>query len=144
MLTGIAKGTAPSFEPIEFAPGSGELGEAGRRYADDIADLLAEHPKLSLKVCGRSTALDLGHTGDGTRGVTQATDGTKREGDPAPEAVTVSEQVKQALAELAVERKRAVRRYLIEEKGADPKRVPECRSTFEAGDQGRPRVEISL
>ena len=56
MLSGIAKGTGPSFEPIEFAPGSAELAESGKRYADGVVKLLSEHPKLSLKVCGRSTA----------------------------------------------------------------------------------------
>jgi hypothetical protein len=62
------------------------------------------------------------------------------EAEPAPE----SAQTEQTLAELAVERMRVVRRYLIQEKGADAKRLPECRSTFQAADQGSPRVEISL
>jgi len=56
MVEGIADGGGPAFEPIEFAPGSTQLTEAGRRNADAVAKLLAEHPKLSLKVCGRSTA----------------------------------------------------------------------------------------
>jgi hypothetical protein len=42
------------------------------------------------------------------------------------------------------ERTRAVRRYLTEEKGVDAARVSECRSTFEAADQGSPRVDVSF
>jgi hypothetical protein len=53
-------------------------------------------------------------------------------------------QVAQALEELAVERERAVRRYLITDKGTDAKRVSQCRSTFDASDQASPRVELSL
>jgi hypothetical protein len=50
MMAELAKGGGVSFESIEFAPGSAELGEAGKRYVDAVARLLAEHPQLSLKV----------------------------------------------------------------------------------------------
>jgi hypothetical protein len=145
LLAGIAQGTGPAFEPIEFAPGSAELGEAGRRYADAVAEFLAKHPKLSLKVCGRSTAQDMNQLMTAARDAAPSAAGSKgqagqSEAGPAPDPA----QAEQDLTELAVERKRVVRRYLIQEKGADAKRVPECRSTFEAVDQGSPRVEISL
>ncbi len=61
MLEGASKGGGPSFEPIGFAPGSKELDAAGISNADGVAQLLAEHPGLSLKVCGRSTAQDMEH-----------------------------------------------------------------------------------
>ena len=143
MLAGIAKGTGPTFEPIEFSPGSAELGEAGKRYADGVAKLLTEHPKLSLKVCGRSTAQDMEHVTI-EAGESPTAGGKGETGRSSAEPGQDSAQAEQALAELAVERKRAVRRYLIQEKGADAKRVPECRSTFQGADQGSPRVEISL
>jgi hypothetical protein len=50
----------------------------------------------------------------------------------------------QVLDELAIERTRTVRRYLIEDRGIDGARVSECLSTFDADDQGQPRVEIRL
>jgi len=45
---------------------------------------------------------------------------------------------------LAVERQQVVRRYLIQERGADANKIHECRSTFEDLDSGPPRVEISF
>ncbi len=48
------------------------------------------------------------------------------------------------MQELAVERMRAVRRYLIQTKGINAKRVPECRSIYETAGQDGPRVEILL
>ena len=145
LLSGAASGTGPAFEPITFDPGSSELNEAGQGYADNIAELLSERPKLSLRVCGRATAQD----GAGGQRV-EATGGTPAPGakgqsnnakaEPAPDPA----QVAQTLNELAVERQRSVRRYLIQEKGADVKRIRACRSTYEAADQGSPRVEISL
>ena len=144
MLSDAGKGTGPAFEPIEFLPGSAEFDEAGKSYADDLAELLAEHPKLSLKVCSRLTVQDLdklmtSETASPTD-TDSKTQATPTEAQPEP----LSAEMAQALSELAVERQRIVRRYLIREKGADTKRVGECRSTLEATDQGTPRVEISL
>jgi len=142
LLSEVAKGTAPAFESVAFAPGSAELDEAARVYADDIAEFLAKHPKLVLKVCGRSTAQDMQQfTGTGgapvKSGQTEAAEQTTQQGQQPGQAT-------QALQELAIERKRAVRRFLITDKGTDAKRVSECRSTFDASDQGSPRVELSL
>jgi peptidoglycan hydrolase-like protein with peptidoglycan-binding domain len=145
MLGRLAKTAGPALAPIEFAPGSAELDEAGKRYANDVLELLAKHPKLSLKVCGRSTAQDMAQF------MTQAAPPTPRASDekgkaaqPDAQPVADAGQLDQALVELAVARGRTLRRYLIQEKNADAKRLPECRSTFEAADQGSPRVEISL
>jgi hypothetical protein len=140
MLSGVAKGQTPAFEPIAFAPGSADLDEAGRTYANKVAEFLAEHPKLSLKVCGRSTARDM-------QSPAAASDAAAAEKAPAGTVEDRSRQAldpEQVLQELAIERGRAVRRYLIEDRGADAKRLPECRSTFAADDQGPPRVEITL
>ena len=145
MVEGVVKGSGPTFESIEFAPGSAEFSEAGKRNADAVAKLLAEHPKLSLKVCGRSTAQDMERfMAEAGAAAPPVAGGKDQTGQSKAEPVPESAQAEQTLAELAVERMRFVRRYLIQEKGADAKRVPECRSTFEAADQGSPRVEISL
>ena len=136
ILSDVSKGTAATFKPIAFAPGSAELDEAGRRYADDMAEFLAQRPKLSLKLCGRSTAQDMEHLGTTAAARTVDESLTTRTPEAAQEA--------QALHELAEDRQRALRRYLINEIGADPKQLPECRATFDEGDQGRPRVEILL
>ncbi len=144
MLSNAEKGTGPAFEPIEFLPGSAELDEAGKRYADDLAKLLAEHPKLSLKVCSRLTVQDLDKLMTSETTAPTDTDNKTQATPTEAQPESLSAETAQALTELAVERQRIVRRYLIREKGADTKRVGECRSTLEATDQGTPRVEISL
>jgi hypothetical protein len=148
LLSKIAEGGAPSFEPVVFAPGSSELDETGRGYADKIADFLREHPKLSLKVCGLSTQQDLAYMAAMTPASNDAraaserpssTKGDKVESSDKSDIPAVSEEI---LKELALARKNAVRGYLIENKGIDTKSVPECRSRFSADDPGDPRVEI--
>jgi hypothetical protein len=70
---------------------------------------------------------------------------TKRRADDSKAAPVLNRvQEEQALSELAVERKRNVHRYLVKQKGVDAERVSECRSTFEGGDRGSPRVEVSF
>jgi len=145
LVAGVAKGTAPGLAPIEFAPGSAAIDETGRNLLDGVAALLVERPKLSLRVCGRSTDADLqtySKAGAAPAPPTKETKGGTGGAEVKP-AVDPA-QAKQALNELAVERQRGVRRYLIQEKGADVNRIPECRATFDADDQGSPRVEISL
>jgi hypothetical protein len=87
--------------------------------------------------------LDKLQTADATAPAT-ATGDKVQTGPAEAKPEPLSKEEAQALSELAVERQRNVRRYLIQGKGADTKRVGECRSTLEADDQGTPRVEISL
>ena len=155
LLSKLAKGGGPAFEPIVFAPGSAELDDAGRAYADKVAEFLQGHPKLSLKICGRATAQDLAlvnaPVSEGAQPVSkeQTMDQPQAQAEAVPPKVEVTpdrqeQQVQQAetLKELAIERKNVVRAYLIEDKQIPAKRVPECRSTYQAKDQGNPRVEI--
>jgi peptidoglycan hydrolase-like protein with peptidoglycan-binding domain len=167
MLSKIGKGGGASFEPVEFAPGSAELDDTSRQYLDSVVAFLNEHPKLSLKVCGRATALDrqqlVASAPSQTRqqtGATQTpeahTESAQVETDSAPAGASPpdkkpaqtpqidSAQLAETLEQLALERKNAVRSYMVKDKGIDAARVPECRSTYEAEDQGSPRVVISL
>ncbi len=153
LLSKIAKGGGPSFEPITFAPGSAELDESGRRYADEVAKFLRERPKLSLKLCGRATTQDMARlsvpAGDKTPSAvdqetqiaTQKEAETPRTEQPQP-VVPDPAQLAETLKQLALERKSVVRSYLINDQQIPAKRVPECRSTFTADDQSSPRVEI--
>lgn len=145
LLSKIAKGGAPSFEPILFTPGSADLDETGRRYTDEIAKFLKEHPKLSLKLCGRSTAQDLAQLSPAEKEIKTAPEQTPPASGVKDAPLGQSElpvATQEALKELALARKSVVRVYLIETKGIDTKRVPECRSKFSADDPGNPRVEI--
>lgn len=155
LLSKMAKGGGPSFEPVVFAPASAVLDEAGKSYADEVAKFLQERPKLSLKICGRSTSQDLQQLtalgqrkapdeADTKAAPEQQAEKTTAKTEPAPEMKPVPAQLAEDLKELALARKSAVRAYLINDKRIDAGRVPECRSTFDASDQGSPRVEITF
>jgi hypothetical protein len=119
------------------------MDQAARAYADKLVELLQSRPKLSLDFCGRSTAADLAaKTGRPTPVVGQE---IKPQDDAqAAKRARAIEKHSPELIELAVERTRIVRRYLISDKGIDAKRVAECRPTFDANDLGSPRVDIVL
>ena len=143
MLADLTKGSALSLDAIEFAPGSATLTQAHRRYADDVAKLAKQHPRLSLKVCGRATAKDvkaLELKGQPARRYAEDRQPPEAKSGPARLAIATSDE--QALQELAVERQRILTWYLIERGGVDPARVSECRSTFDPKDQGNPQAEV--
>lgn len=145
ILEGIFEGSSSTLEPIEFAPGSVELGEAGKRYADDLVRLLAERPRLSLRVCGRSTAQDMQQfVFEADAAAPPAARGKDQAGAAEVRPVPDPLEAEQTLIELAVQRQRNVRRYLIKEKGVDVGRVSECRAILESAEKGSPRVEIYL
>jgi peptidoglycan hydrolase-like protein with peptidoglycan-binding domain len=146
MLSNAEKGAGPAFQPIEFQPGSAELDAAAKSYADDLSELLAERPKLSLNVCSRLTRQDLDElmAPDETAASSSGSDDKGQAGPTESKAEPLSAEASQALSELATERQRVVRRYLVQDKGATAKRVGECRPKLEIDDQGTPRVEVSL
>jgi hypothetical protein len=128
---------------MEFAPGSAALTQAHRRYADDVAKLAKQRPRLSLKVCGRATAKDIAALAPKNQPAIRDAEGRqppRAEPEPAPVALGAPDE--QALHELAVERQRILIAYLIERGGVAPARITECRATFDPTDQGKPRAEV--
>ncbi|MGE5442215.1 MAG: DUF748 domain-containing protein, partial [Bacteroidota bacterium] len=119
-----------TFNPIPFDPGKADLTSTGQDMAAALARVLQERDKLKLRVCGRATAQDLA----------AALGGAPPAGPERDQAV---EKLGGKLEALASERTAAVRRVLIEQSGAKPWQVGECRSAFDPADTGPPRVEIS-
>jgi peptidoglycan hydrolase-like protein with peptidoglycan-binding domain len=139
------------FEPIVFAAGSAELTGQGRGDAGDVVTLLEERPKLSLDVCGRATAADLEALRQAQADQATASEKTsppKATGEqaaPAPgDQPATMEALSARLTELAVERTRSLRRYLVTERGVDAGRLAECRAVFDAEDEGPPRAEVKF
>jgi hypothetical protein len=127
------------FEPLVFVPGSHELDAAAQEYLDRLAALMGEHPDVIITMCGRSVARDTDAIAtmlSQKLGVTVPA----REGN----AGTPERRVASHAGALAVDRARSARRYLIGERGVGPASITECRSTFDAADEGPPRVEIAL
>ena len=128
-----AGGSGMTFNPIPFDPGAGDLNSTGRDMAAALARVLQERDKLKLRVCGRATGQDLA--------------AALGEAAPPPagaERDRAAERLGGKLEALASERTAEVRRALIEQSGAKPWQVGECRSTFDPADTGPPRVEISF
>lgn len=138
-----------SFKPIEFSPGSKKMDSEAKTYADNILKLLKELPKLSLDFCGRSTYEDLASKADLPSKSQVSKD--MEEGDDSESnqesliiGTEILEKYEPEMIELAVDRTSTVRKYLINEKDADPARIAECRPYFDVNDPGSPRVEISF
>jgi hypothetical protein len=143
ILADLTKGGGPSLDAIEFVPGTATLIQGHRRYADDVAKLAKQRPRLSLKVCGRATAKDVAALGSKNQPTIRDAEGRqplRAEPEPAPVALGAPDE--QALHELAVERQRILIAYLIERGSIDPARIIECRANFDPTDQGNPRVEV--
>jgi hypothetical protein len=99
-------------EDVPFEPGSAALNQQARTIVEGFAELLARRPRLALEVCGHATAADLGAHG-GQQPVEgepagRAAGSAGQEG-PQPDAAAAMP----ALRDLALERTRTVRRYLI-------------------------------
>ena len=126
-------GGSMTFNPIPFDPGASDLNSTGRDTAAALARVLQERDKLKLRVCGRATAQDLA-----------AALGEKAPPPPGPERDQALEKLGGKLEALASERTAETRRALIEQSGAKPWQVGECRSAFDPDDTGAPRVEITF
>ena len=124
-------GAAVAIEPAPFEPGSTELAEAGAEVADGVAQILAQKGTLRVRVCGKGAAADLA----ALRGL-----------DPAagpPQAPATEDEVNQVL-ELALERGRTVRSYLVERHSISPDRIGECRTSYSFETDAPPRAEFQL
>ena len=115
-----------------------------------MAQLLKERPKLRMNVCGRATAADLdAYLATALAQKTAPQPAPTGAAQPAsPAAPTAAQQelekARTELTELATKRGRDVQQYLVDEHGIKPGSVGECRSSFDATDQGPPRAELSL
>jgi len=139
MFSSVTKGGNQTFQPILFSPGSSELNAEATKYLDELAILLKERPTLNLHICGRATPEDF-------KEITKIT--LDLPPDAKPEAVEQQQQLLKThgpeLLELATERTRVVRRYLITDKGLKATQVGECRLSFNPDDTEPPRVMVTL
>lgn len=138
MMSSKKEGGGVTFEPIKFKPGSTELDAAARKYVNELAALLQERPILSLNVCGATNAEDFFELT-----LIKINKPTKTQA-AVDQRLKLIETHKPKLLELAGERTKVVRRYMITEKGLDAKRVGECRPKFDVDDKGPPRVDVTL
>jgi outer membrane protein OmpA-like peptidoglycan-associated protein len=133
-----------SLKPVPFAAGEAALTPEGRVFIDSLAKLLQQRPKLTLRVCGKSTEQDVaalrarGALPQPTPGA-QAANAQPQARGPQPD-----EQTRAELTRLAEERTRAVRQYLAERARLPVARIGECRAAFEPQSKAGPRAEASF
>jgi hypothetical protein len=144
-----------AFQPIPFAGGSDALGPKAMSFADKLAELLTERPKLSIRVCGRATAEDLASfaarkaaelkTVRQPGSTTRPKSSGQADGAPPPlSGKALISAAETELSKLALARTNAIRGHLLKKAEGLGRRLSECRSKFDPDDQGPPRVDVSL
>ncbi len=122
-----AAAEATGLAPIVFAPGSPEVDAAAQGAILGLRQVLADRPKIQLRLCGVATPSD--GTALGLPGLAAT-----------PEAEA---KARASLVELARDRMSAVQAGLLAAPGVDRGRLPLCAEPLIAGvESGPPRVEI--
>jgi len=124
-------GGAIAIEPVPFEPGGTELTEEGAGVADQLAQILAGKATIRVRVCGKGAAADLA----ALRGLDPAAG--------APPGAPTEDEVNR-IRELALERGRVLRRYLVEQHGVAEERIGECRTSYSFEGTAPPRAEFQL
>ncbi len=139
LMSDTKEGTGLVFEPIPFKAGSSDLEKDALIYLNDLAELFKERPRLSLDICGRTTAKDF-------YAITLVSIELKPDAKPAAieQRKKLLETHGPKLRELATERTRVTRRYLINERGLNVKQLGQCRAIFDPDDSDPPRAEVKL
>jgi hypothetical protein len=123
----FGEGGAIAVEPVPFAPGSAALADDGTAVADGVAAMLAGKASLAIRVCGKGARADLA----ALRGLDPAA------GEPL-------EPPSEAEVELALDRGRAVRGYLVERHAIAVDRIRDCRTTYSFDSDAPPRADFQL
>jgi hypothetical protein len=160
MLSSGFKGVGINFKDIPFAPGDATLTPECEEIAGNIAQMLKKRPKLRLRVCGRATGADFDAYLAGALGpqataepaptdTARATPSASAQADtpaepPAESDQQLLEKARSALTNLATERGRAVRRYVVDSQGISADSLGECLPKFDSTDQDPPRVKVTL
>lgn len=139
-------------DPIPFAPGSSQLNPDQHAYLDKIAELLNERPEVYIRLCGVTTAGDIGALQEMERKRLLAaakseqkradeTEETPEPTEPAP--VAISEQ---QLHQLANERTGSIEHYLSEAHQVKAERLISCQPRVEKEEekQAAPRVDLLI
>ncbi len=150
LLAEIGSGKKLQFDPVVFAPGTDDLVTGSTDKLRTVADLLDKRPKISITVCGVAANEDF--LAARAAAAAEAAPVVKEPLEAAGTAVTdavppppepMTDEERAALVTLAQARTISARQSLIDEFGADPERVFECRARVDLED-GAPRAEVSI
>ncbi len=122
----LSSATRLRFEPLSYPPGEARVTAAVASRLQQLSPLLLKKPGLNLVFCPLATGQDR----------------ARLFGDSA--AAAADEQQQQRLRQLAAERGRAIKRFLVERQGVGPDQVVLCNPVFEPDMSAPPQVSISL
>jgi len=145
---GFDLATALRFDPVLFEPTETAVADNGKEQLEKLVTLLTERPNIKLLMCGIATQddrLKLFPVNESSAKSTQAVKSTDEEELSDLKAVLpeLSGPELEKINALAKQRGESVRDYLMKEKGIDPGRMILCAPSY-AGDQGKPRITLSL
>jgi Domain of Unknown Function (DUF748) len=130
-------------KPVEFAAGQNTLDDTGRDYLSKVAKVLADRPKLAVKLCGVAVAQDKVYLQQQAQTAAEkaADKNSANKQPPAPPAI--SEQQLRALAET---RAAGVRSYLVNNFKTPASHLVSCQPRVETGKDpaATPRTELLL
>lgn len=133
-----------ALEPLAFAPGADELGEAERKRLEVVAELMVQRPALRLTLCGVATqAADGPALAERKRQEEQGLLGKIQKlvgSEPPP----LGPRDRDRLTQLADARAQAAKTFLADDSGIDPGRLFTCRPRVDADAQALPRVDLVL
>ena len=134
--------TALRFDSVIFEPGKGELAPSHLAYLDKLAKLLNERPGVHLVLCGRVNPADHQVLFPAKKAQQEARPSTNK--DAASPAFKLTEQEKQALLNLAMQRADGIQDYLVQAGKVTPDRLILCDPVVELQAESISGVEISL
>lgn len=146
--------TALRFEPVLFEIGQSEIDELDKQQLDKLSVLLLERPNIHLVICGYATRQDFSTMFPGAaKDIKKLQEQKKSKETPGDDAellvktepdVNLREEHREKLEELASNRGKAIKQYLVEQHNIETKRLILCNPKFNYADEGKARVDITI
>ena len=120
-------------DPVTFAPASSVLDDTARNYLGKVAGMLAERPKVNVKVCGVAVAREAELLNDADKGKAGSGNASDDKGE-----------TEKRLKALARQRAITVREFLIEQAGGAAQQLVGCLPVIETGSDAVPRTDLLI
>lgn len=117
------------FEDLSYLPKATNIDPSHQTYVDEFINLLADKPKVQVKICGIATLADY----DGEKSLRGNT--TKE---------TLDEQARLSLKAIAKARAENFKRYVTNTSRIDSSRLLLCSPEINFSENAQPRIKISL
>ncbi|WP_455198789.1 DUF748 domain-containing protein [Kaarinaea lacus] len=154
LTAGYDLATALRFEPVIFENGQSGISDKDKKQLDKLAALMTERPNIHLVVCGYTSRDDFSTLFPGAaKDIKKWLERNKKQEKPQDDSeiqvledkvVPIDDKHREKLVELAAERGKVVKQYLVEQHNISPDRLILCNPKFDYADTGKARTEISI